>query len=139
MPHPRRLWRGPFLAALFLTALFLTAAGVRRLLPFPPVEGIEGKLAWLARHDAMYDTLFVGSSRVFWHIIPREFDAAMAEAGQPTRSFNLGYTSVRPPEDSYVLEKALASRAAPLRFVVVEADDIALEIRHEIAGISRLA
>lgn len=139
MPFPFRLWRWPFLAVVFLTALFLTAAGVRQWLPFPPIEGIEAKLAWLAQHDATYDTLFVGSSRVFWHIVPREFDAAMAEAGQPTRSFNLGYTSVRPPEDSYVLEKALATRKAPLRFVVVEADEIALEVRHEIEGTSRLA
>jgi hypothetical protein len=139
MPFPLRRWRWPFLATLFLMALFLTAAGVRRWLPFAPIEGIEGKLAWLAQNDATYDTLFIGSSRVFWHIIPREFDAAMAAAGQPTRSFNLGYSSVRPPEDSYVLEKALAGRKAPLRYVVVEADEVALEIRNEVAGTARLA
>jgi hypothetical protein len=139
MSIPLRRWRILFLAVLFLSTLFLTAAGVRQFLPFPPIEGIAGKLAWLAAHGARYDTLFVGSSRIFWHVIPREFDTAMAAAGQPTRSFNLGYTSLRPPEDSYVLEQALAGRTAPLRFVVVEADEIALSVREEITGTARLA
>jgi hypothetical protein len=137
MLHRFPALRGLFLVALFLASLFLGAAVVRRFLPFPQIEGIEGKVTWLAQHGAEYDTLFTGSSRVLWHIIPSEFDAAMAGAGQATRSFNLGYTSLRPPEDSYVLEKVLATRQARLRFVIVEADEIELEVRDEIAGTAR--
>lgn len=133
----RRVLRAPVLATLFLISLFGASAVVRRFLPFPQIEGIEAKLAWLAAHGAEYDTLFVGSSRVLWHIVPHEFDAAMAAAGQTTRSFNLGYTSLRPPEDSYVLDQALTTRQAPLRYVVIEADEIALKVRQEIAGTAR--
>ncbi len=139
MPLHFRAWRWSFLAALFFASLFLTSAMLRRFLPFPEIEGIEPKLVWLREHGADYDTLFVGSSRIFWHVVPSEFDAVMAQAGRPTRSFNLAYQSVRPPEDSYVLEQALATRQAPLRFVLVEADEIALRIRDEITGTARLA
>lgn len=137
MPHRLRAPRAIFLTALYLGALFLSSAVMRRFLPFPQIHGIEAKLAWLTEHGADYDTLFIGSSRVLWHIIPQQFDAAMAGAARPTHSFNLGYTSMRPPEDSYVLEKALEVRREPLRFVVVEADEIALKVRDEIAGTSR--
>src|SRR5690348_1371413 len=99
MPSHARFLRSLILVALFLGSLFISAAVVRRFLPFPQIHGIEAKLDWLSMHDAEYDTLFVGSSRILLHVIPHEFDAAMASAGRPTRSFNLGYTSVRPPED----------------------------------------
>jgi hypothetical protein len=63
----------------------------------------------------------------------------MIRGGQPTRSFNLAYNSMRPPEDGYVLEQALAGRTAPLRYVLVEADEIGLEMRVDLEGTARMA
>ncbi|HSI15002.1 MAG TPA: hypothetical protein VK961_23320 [Chthoniobacter sp.] len=124
------------MVTIFLFSLFAAAAVLRRFLPFPQIDGIEPKLAWLALHGARYDTLFVGSSRVYDAVVPQEFDAAMTGAGRPTRSFNLAYKGMRPPENSYVLDHALAEKR-PWRFVIVEADEIPVKIRREVEGTRR--
>jgi len=115
------------LLALFCGGLFGTASVIDRLLPFPPVPTVKGKLDWFSRHGDEYDTLFIGSSRTFCHIIPQIFDRCMAQAGMPTHSFNLGINGMRSPEDTYLLEKALAGRKAPLKLVVVEANALRIE------------
>ena len=119
---PRGVLPGLLLVALFCAGLFGTAALFDLLLPFPPVPAVKGKLDWLAQHGDEYDTLFIGSSRTFCHILPETFDRLMAESGMPTHSFNLGINGMRSPEDTCLLEKALAKRRAPLKLVVVEAN-----------------
>ena len=121
-PQPAR--RVVLLLALFCAGLFGTARLAALRLPFPEVETVKAKVDWLARHGEEYDTLFVGSSRTFRHIIPRLFDQLMAEAGMPTHSFNLGINAMRPPEDTYLLETVLAKRRAPLKLVVMETNSI---------------
>lgn len=118
----RRVLRVAFLGLLFCVGLFGTSAVFHRLLPFPNVPTVKAKIDWLAAHGDEYDTLFVGTSRTFAHIVPELFDRLMAEAGMPTHSFNLGVNGMRPPEDTYVLEAALAKRRAPLKLVVMEAN-----------------
>lgn len=124
------------MVTIFLFSLFAAAAVLRRFLPFPPIDGIEPKLAWLTVHGARYDTLFVGSSRIFEGVVPQEFDAVMKGAGRPTQSFNLAYKGMRPPENSYVLEQALAEKRQ-WRFVIMEADEIPVKIRREMQGTRR--
>ena len=116
--------RALLLLALFFAGLFGTAWSVSHWLSFPAVPTVKTKVDWLAQHGEEYDTLFIGSSRTFQHIIPKLFDQLMAEAGMPTHSFNLGINAMRPPEDTYLLETVLSKRRAPLKLVVIEANSI---------------
>jgi len=116
------------LAAMFCIGLFGTAAVLNSLLPFRDVPVVKSKFDWLAQHGDEYDTFFIGTSRTYCQILPELFDKLMAEAGVPTHSFNLGVNGMRSPEDTYVLEKALAHRKAPLKLVLVEANAVHVNI-----------
>ena len=111
--------------ALFLAAgaLFCTALG--RVLPFPEISVVGTKFRYLAAHKDKYDVLFVGSSRFFHQIIPKQFDEAVSEAtGQKLRSFNISCDALWPPESYYYLRKILALRSPRLRWVVIELMDL---------------
>src|SRR5437016_2606538 len=110
--------------ALFALGLFGAGALVATRIPFSPEKGVREKIDWLAEHEDRYDTFFLGTSRTFGGIRPDLFDQAMAAAGTPTHSFNLGINGMRPPEDSYVLEQVLARRHRPLKLVVVECNPV---------------
>jgi len=76
--HPLRLLLlGLFFAAgLFGTSLLI---GVR--LPFPRIAIVSEKVDWLEAHGEEYDTLFIGSSRVYHQIIPELFDRSWRKPG----------------------------------------------------------
>lgn len=116
---------------IFTAALFATSTLIGSRQPPQPVPIVQPKLSWLAEHGEEYDTFYLGSSRTYRQIIPALFDSLMAEAGQPTRSFNLGVDGMRPPEDSYVLEQALKNRKKPLKYVFVECNAIRVPIDPE--------
>lgn len=113
----------------FFAAFALVCAGVGAILPPPKVPIVTTKLDWLTEHGDEYDVLFIGSSRTFRQLLPEIFDAEMAAAGQTVRSFNAGVDGMRPPEDTYFLEKIMASRTKPLRLAVVECNPIRLRQR----------
>ncbi len=115
--------------AAFIAAFTLVCAGVGALLPEQKVPIVSTKLDWLAEHGDDYDTLFIGSSRTYHQILPEMFDTDMAAAGHPVRSFNAGVDGMRPPEDTYLLEKILAHRTKPVRLVLVECNFIRLQQR----------
>ncbi len=135
----RRALRPALLVALFLAVLLGLGWAVRRRLPFPPVPAVEPKVAWLHAHGDEYDTLFVGSSRTYRHLIPEVFDRLMAEAGTPTKSFNFGFDGMRPPEDSYVMEAVLAARKTPVKYVLVEANALRMNLDAHAQGTVRAA
>lgn len=139
--RPVSVTRSIALCGCFAIGLFATAALIRPKLPFQPVPTIQEKLAWLKKHGDEYDTIFIGSSRTNHHIIPEEFDRLMAAAGMPTHSFNLGVDGMRAPEDSFVLQAALAKRKAPLKLVIVECNKIAVHSGDDagIRGTLRIA
>jgi hypothetical protein len=127
----RRMIRALRNTLLFLVAFTLGCAVIGRLLPPPQIPTVTPKLEWLARHGDDYDVLFFGSSRTFREIMPEVFDAEMAAAGQPVRSFNVGVDGMRPPEDTYLLEQVLALRTKRLRFVIVECNPIRFKQRED--------
>jgi hypothetical protein len=103
----------------------LVAGVIDRALPLPKVRGVYEKYQYFAAHRDRYDLLFVGSSRFFHQIDPRQFDARMAELGCPNvHSFNFGVDAMWPPESFYVLRKILALRPPKLRWVVIEMMEI---------------
>ncbi len=121
-----------------LLAGFISAAAVLSAwTPERYVPAVTEKLTRYAAAGDEYDVLAIGSSRTYRQIIPQVFDQATAAAGKPARIFNLGIDGMRPPEDTYVLEKALALRRKPLKLVLVECNNIRFELRDEDAGTVR--
>ena len=114
--------------AAFIAAFVLVCAGIGAVLPERKVAFVSQKLEWLAEHGDEYDVLFIGSSRIYRQLVPEVFDTEMTSAGHPVRSFNAGVDAMRPPEDTYFLEKILERRTKPLRFVVVERNQIRLRM-----------
>ena len=106
--------------ACFAAAFIASAACIGWCLPFPAVPAIGPKYRYLAENAARFDTLFIGSSRVFHQIDPQQFDAEVAALGGRTQSANLAYDSVWPPESFYFLRRLLALRPPHLRWVFIE-------------------
>ena len=108
-----------FLAAL---ALLEWVAG-RVASPFQGADKVEKKFAYYASHRDDYDFVFVGSSRVMNQLSPKVFDAQMAAAGHPCRSFNLGVAAMFLPECSFLIDQVRALHARQLRGMVIELSD----------------
>ena len=134
-----RLPRAFLVGAIFVAVLLTCGEFIRQRLPFPPVPAVQPKVEWLRAHGDEYDTFFVGSSRTYRHVIPELFDELMAAGGRPTRSFNLGFDGMRPPEDSYVLETVLAHRTKPLKYVLVEGNALRVNLDADSRGTMRAA
>lgn len=115
-----RVLRGAFLAIVFFVAFCGACWGIREALPFPEVALVKPKLMHLAEHADRYDTLFLGSSRIYYQIIPALFDQLAAERGLPTRSFNAAIAGMRPPEDAFYFDYILRDAPKNLRWVFIE-------------------
>jgi hypothetical protein len=82
---------------------------------------ISPKYRYFAAHRDDYEVLFIGSSRFFHQIIPKQFDQAVAADGGPkVHSFNVSYDAVWPPESFYFLRQLLTLHPSRLRWVVIE-------------------
>jgi len=123
-PKPRSLLASAARAArnlaICLLAFAACCAVLGAILPFPQVPVVTAKREYLKAHLSEYDTLFIGSSRFVHQIIPAQFDASLAAAGTPVRSFNLGVDGMWPPESLYFLRQILALHPPRLKWVVIE-------------------
>jgi hypothetical protein len=106
-------------AAFVFTCLVLHA-----FLPEPNIGDVGSKLRFFATHKDDFDTIFVGSSRIYYGVSPSVFDQVLAENGIPSRSFNFGGSGMSPPEEFYVLEQILTLNSPNLKRVFLEIDDI---------------
>jgi hypothetical protein len=124
LPSPPRAGIGRLVlnGAIFLSAGALAAMAIGAGLSFPrDVDIISPKYQYFAAHRNDYDVLFIGSSRFFHQIIPKQFDQAVAGDGGPkVRSINMAYDAVWPPESFYFLRQLLALHASRLHWVVIE-------------------
>ena len=106
-------------------AFLITCAGLRVILPFPEIDGgVSQKFRFFAAHKDEFDTLFIGSSRVYFQISPAIFDRVTRESGLPTHSFNFGVGGMYLPETSYLLEQILNLKPRNLRWVFIEYDEM---------------
>lgn len=133
----RSIGRAIAVFVAFLAGLCVTSVGIHKLLPVPSVPAVQAKLSYLAEHVNEYDTLFLGSSRIYHQIIPEQFDLMMAERGVPTRSFNCGVDGMRPPEDSYVLDAIRSFSPQKLRWVVLELGALRMPVDSDKKGTVR--
>jgi hypothetical protein len=108
-------------AAAFLT----TCIGLRAVLPFPEIDGgVSQKFRFFAAHKDEFDTLFIGSSRIYFQISPAVFDRVTHERGLPTHSFNFGIGGMYLPESAYLLEQILNLKPRNLKWVFIEYDEL---------------
>ena len=102
------------LAALILVANLLLLAS----LPYEWGEvRIRRKLDHVLERRGEYNTLFVGSSRVYRHLIPSVFDSI---ASGTTRSFNLGVQSYGFPRSATLVEHLLRTERHGIETIVME-------------------
>jgi hypothetical protein len=112
-------------SAIGVAAFLITCIGLRAVLPFPEIDGgVSQKFRFFAAHKDEFDTLFIGSSRVYFQISPAIFDRVTRENGLPTRSFNFGIGGMYLPETSYLLEQILNLKPRNLRWVFIEYDEL---------------
>jgi hypothetical protein len=123
-------------AAAAFAGFALACAFLTRAVAPAPADSVL-RADWLRANGARFDTVFIGSSRTIRQVVPTMFDGTMAEAGRPTRSFNLGTAGMRAPEDAFVLERALGGRREPLQFLVVECNPVRLGIPEQDRGTMR--
>ena len=106
-------------------AFLITCAGLRIVLPFPEIDGgVSQKFRFFAAHKDEFDTLFIGSSRVYFQISPAIFDRVTRENGMPTHSFNFGIGGMYLPETAYLLEQILDLKPRNLKWVFIEYDEV---------------
>jgi hypothetical protein len=110
-------------ALCFVGGLVACAVVMHPALPRPYVPFLDEKRSRFLADAAETDTVFLGSSRVYHQFIPRQFDAAMRAAGQPTRSFNLGVDGMVAPESYFAVDDFLRLRPR-LRWVLIELQPI---------------
>ena len=117
--------RGLTNSAIGVTAFLLTCIGLRAVLPFPEIDGgVSQKFRFFAAHKDEFDTLFIGSSRIYFQISPAIFDRVTRESGLPTHSFNFGVGGMYLPETAYLLEQILNLKPRNLRWVFIEYDEL---------------
>lgn len=129
-----RLVVGTLVVGLAFVAACLV---IRRVFPLPEIPDVHAKLMHFRAHPNDYDTLFLGTSRINFQVIPGKFDQLTQAAGIPTKSFNAGVAGMRPPEDSYFFDQLLAARPKRLRWVFIELIHIRPRINEELRGTMR--
>jgi hypothetical protein len=108
------------------------------VLPPSIPEGVADKLKYFAKHKDEFDTLFLGSSRIYYAVSPERFDQITRENGVPTRTFNFGIGGMSPPENFYVLDQILKTEPRSLKWIFVEVDNIQTKSHINTLGTQRL-
>jgi hypothetical protein len=122
--------------SIALVAFIATGALIHSFLPPMIPKGIAAKLKFFSEHKDEFDTVIVGTSRLYYSASPEIFDATTRENGLPTRTFNFGVDGMHPPENFYVLEQILRTKPRNLKWVLLELGDIQTK-RDNIFGTQR--
>jgi hypothetical protein len=111
-------------ACVALAAFVATSAIIHSLLPPLIPKGVAAKLEFFARHKDEFDTVLVGTSRLYYSASPEIFDETTRASGLPTRTFNFGIDAMHPPENFFVLDQILKTKPRNLKWVLLEVGDV---------------
>jgi hypothetical protein len=103
---------------LFSLALAALLRLVDTVSPAPTTTAATAKLRQFRDEAQAYDTIFVGNSHVYRHLVPRLFDAEMAERGHEVHSYNLAAPGMTFPEMDYVIRQAIEADEGLRRVVI---------------------
>ncbi|NQZ96389.1 MAG: hypothetical protein HRU01_07765 [Myxococcales bacterium] len=114
----QNLGRRSVAVLLFALAFFAT---VRLVGSFRATSSlVEAKLGQIVRDAADIDVIFLGNSRAYRHVDPETFDRHTADAGHPTRSYNLGAPDMSFAELDYVVRTLETLGLENLRWVFID-------------------
>lgn|GEM_PF-339116 len=139
IPWRRNVFRHLLNGLVFLAMLTLSCVVLNRRLPYPDIPTAGEKIRYLALHGRQYDTLFTGSSRVNFQILPSIFDQTLAARHKPSKSFNAGILGMRPPEQGFYLEQVLRQPHDGLRWVFIELTSLEARTPKSRTGSARFA
>lgn len=89
--------------------------------PMPEMMTITPKSDRYAAHADQFDTVFVGTSRTLYHVIPDEVEAAASAAGCPGWSvFNFGVQGLNGAEQDWLIDRVVETGGDALKRVVIE-------------------
>ena len=139
-PESNWAWRVCHVVVCTLSFALTFAAlcwGIHEALPFPDVPIVSPKVEHLAAHGDRYDTLIIGSSRLYYQFIPFIFDELTSKAGIPTKTFNAAVAGMGPPEDAFVVDQILRRPPKHLRWVFIELARLRLSLDPDKIGTVR--
>ena len=119
------LWAHIRLFTLFAFVFAMVAAGLslymRAISPMPHMIVLSPKLEIYRADAARYDTVFIGTSRTLYHIVP-ETIAATAEATgcQAPAVFNFGVHGLTGAEQDWLIAEVLKSGKGHLSRIILE-------------------
>lgn len=119
-----QFWRGLACVAIASLSFVATSWLLHALLPPAIPDDVEAKLKFFAEHKDEFDTILLGSSRIYHAISPEIFDKTTSENGVQTRTFNFGVNGMFPAETFYFLEQILKTKPRNLKWVVIEMEEI---------------
>src|SRR5713226_6136440 len=73
-----------------LCAFVVSCQALHCVAGLPRIAQVTPKLEYFAGHKDEFDTLFVGSSRIYHQVMPEVFDEVLRANGREARSFNFG-------------------------------------------------
>lgn len=105
---------------IFLAGLLITSISIKKVLPSPKLAVIDSKLDHFAAEKDEYEVLFLGSSRMYRHLIPKTFDREMDAYGHELDSFNFGVYSMKFAESYFILNKLLDLKPKNLQYIFMD-------------------
>lgn len=115
-------WRAIGLFALvFFIGTSAISLTLRATTPAPYMDVLTPKMDVYRADAATYDTVFIGTSRTLYHIVPAEIERAAAAAGcTPPSVFNFGVHGMNGVEQDWVIAQVLAASGPELKRIVLE-------------------
>ncbi len=109
----------------------------KRLLPYYwGSNEISDKREYLVNNKALYNSLFIGSSKTHNQINPVLFDQMAKEAGIATKSYNFGVGGLTPLESLHIYENLLLQDSLTFKYAFIELDWLGT-IRYENLNVPR--
>lgn len=113
-----------FKISIFILIYFCLIGIFEALIPFNWGDNVlTAKVDWVRENPEKYNTLFLGSSRTYWQLIPQKFDA---QTNGLTQSFNLGINGALFDETMYVLDNILEEKPITkhIEYIFFEINDV---------------
>lgn len=120
-----------FILIIFVLAFVLMCFAIGKLIPESNIPVVGPKLRSFSAYKNHYNTIFIGSSRMYRHVVPGIFDRTMRSYGYPIQSFNFGVYGMHVPETYFLLKKILAMKPENLKWIFVELYDLQLNIPND--------
>jgi hypothetical protein len=117
--------------SIFGATFALCSVIFARITPTPEIPVVSSKLENFSEKKDEYNTIFIGSSRIYRHIVPSKFDNLMQSRGRNIKSYNFGVYAMHVPETYFLLKKILAMKPKSLEFVFIELYDINLNLARD--------